>query len=90
MENDVVIDETDNEIENEPVGFMSIKQLKFDSGNIEPRFDKGSKADGFYVLFRSAVTSNWAVCCTLKPTVLPPVPPEGVKVPGETRTRDLP
>ncbi|GJU55405.1 hypothetical protein Tco_1229119 [Tanacetum coccineum] len=29
-----------------------------------------------------AVTSNWAVCCTLNPPVLPPIPPEGVKVPG--------
>ncbi|GJU15471.1 hypothetical protein Tco_1143437 [Tanacetum coccineum] len=28
-----------------------------------------------------AVTSNWAVCCTLNPPVLPPIPPEGVKVP---------
>ncbi|GJY20201.1 reverse transcriptase domain-containing protein [Tanacetum coccineum] len=27
-----------------------------------------------------AVTSNWAVCCTLNPPVLPPIPPEGVKV----------
>ncbi|GJR98250.1 IST1-like protein [Tanacetum coccineum] len=44
MENNVVFDESDNEIENEPVGFMSSKQLEFDSGNIEPRFDKGSKA----------------------------------------------
>ncbi|GJZ87780.1 retrotransposon protein, putative, ty1-copia subclass [Tanacetum coccineum] len=43
MENNVVFDESDNEIENEPVGFMSSKQLEFDSGNIEPRFDKGSK-----------------------------------------------
>ncbi|GJU81329.1 reverse transcriptase domain-containing protein [Tanacetum coccineum] len=42
MENNV-IDDTDNEIENEPVGFMSSKQLEFDSGNIEQRFDKGSK-----------------------------------------------
>ncbi|GKB21188.1 hypothetical protein Tco_0855111, partial [Tanacetum coccineum] len=33
-----------------------------------------------------AVTSNWAVCCTLNPPVLPPIPPEGVKVPGGTRT----
>ncbi|GJS57845.1 ribonuclease H-like domain-containing protein [Tanacetum coccineum] len=32
------------------------------------------------------VTSNWAVCCTLNPPVLPPIPPEGVKVPGGTRT----
>ncbi|GKE35856.1 hypothetical protein Tco_1455178 [Tanacetum coccineum] len=37
-----------------------------------------------------AMTSNWAVCCTLNPHVLPPIPPEGVKVPGGTRTRDLP
>ncbi|GKB40290.1 kinase-like domain, phloem protein 2-like protein [Tanacetum coccineum] len=37
-----------------------------------------------------AVTSNWAVCCTMNPPVLPPIPPEGVKVPGETRTRDFP
>nr|GEV22232.1 ribonuclease H-like domain-containing protein [Tanacetum cinerariifolium] len=29
-----------------------------------------------------AVTSNWAVCCTLNPPLLPPIPPEGVKVPG--------
>ncbi|GJR00410.1 retrovirus-related pol polyprotein from transposon TNT 1-94 [Tanacetum coccineum] len=28
-----------------------------------------------------AVTSNWAVCCTLNLPVLPPIPPEGVKVP---------
>ncbi|GKC29082.1 profilin [Tanacetum coccineum] len=38
----------------------------------------------------SAVTSNWAVCCTLNPLVLHPIPPKGVKVPGGTRTRDLP
>ncbi|GKC03989.1 IST1-like protein [Tanacetum coccineum] len=36
MENNAVFDESDNEIENEPVGFMSSKQLEFDSGNIEP------------------------------------------------------
>nr|GEZ22361.1 cellulose synthase-like protein G3 [Tanacetum cinerariifolium] len=36
------------------------------------------------------VTYNWAICCTLNPPVLPPIPPEGAKVPGETRTRDLP
>nr|GEW29757.1 hypothetical protein [Tanacetum cinerariifolium] len=29
-----------------------------------------------------AVTSNWAVCCTMNPPVLSPIPPEGVKVPG--------
>nr|GEV98901.1 zinc finger, CCHC-type [Tanacetum cinerariifolium] len=29
-----------------------------------------------------ALTSNWAVCCTLNPPVLPSIPPEGVKVPG--------
>nr|GEW19501.1 zinc finger, CCHC-type [Tanacetum cinerariifolium] len=28
------------------------------------------------------VTSNWAVCCTLNPPILFPIPPEGVKVPG--------
>ncbi|GJV35780.1 hydroxyproline O-galactosyltransferase GALT3 [Tanacetum coccineum] len=28
------------------------------------------------------VTSNWAVCCTLNPPVLPHIPPEGVKVPS--------
>ncbi|GJX70193.1 RNA-directed DNA polymerase, eukaryota [Tanacetum coccineum] len=33
-----------------------------------------------------AVTSNWAVCCTLNPPVLPSIPPEGAKVPGGTRT----
>ncbi|GKB15113.1 hypothetical protein Tco_0849036 [Tanacetum coccineum] len=33
-----------------------------------------------------AVTSNWAVCCTVNPPVLPPIPPEGVKVPGGIRT----
>ncbi|GJW02665.1 hypothetical protein Tco_1561521 [Tanacetum coccineum] len=27
-----------------------------------------------------AVTSNWAVCCTMNPPVLPLIPPEGVKV----------
>nr|GEX81348.1 hypothetical protein [Tanacetum cinerariifolium] len=43
MENNVFFDESDNEVENEPVGFMSSKQLEFDLGNIEPRFDKGSK-----------------------------------------------
>ncbi|GKE83808.1 reverse transcriptase domain-containing protein, partial [Tanacetum coccineum] len=37
-----------------------------------------------------AVTSNWAVCCTLNPLVLPFISPEGVKVSGGTRTRDLP
>ncbi|GJR33529.1 RNA-directed DNA polymerase, eukaryota, reverse transcriptase zinc-binding domain protein, partial [Tanacetum coccineum] len=37
-----------------------------------------------------AVTSNWAVCCTLNPPVLPLILPEWVKVPGGTRTRDLP
>nr|GEU89005.1 hypothetical protein [Tanacetum cinerariifolium] len=26
------------------------------------------------------VTSNWAVCCTLNPSVFSPIPPEGVKV----------
>ncbi|GJR63050.1 hypothetical protein Tco_1505212 [Tanacetum coccineum] len=31
-----------------------------------------------------AVTSNWAVCCALNPTVFPPIPPEGVKVMGGT------
>ncbi|GKE00055.1 zinc finger, CCHC-type containing protein [Tanacetum coccineum] len=33
-----------------------------------------------------AVTSNWAVCYTLNPPVLPPIPPEGVKVSGGTQT----
>nr|GEW68625.1 hypothetical protein [Tanacetum cinerariifolium] len=28
------------------------------------------------------VTSNWAVCCTLNPPILSPIPPEGVKVPA--------
>ncbi|GKB63382.1 hypothetical protein Tco_0919568 [Tanacetum coccineum] len=28
------------------------------------------------------VTSNWAICCTMNPPVLPLIPPEGVKVPG--------
>ncbi|GKB16700.1 hypothetical protein Tco_0850623 [Tanacetum coccineum] len=31
-----------------------------------------------------ALTSNWAVCCTMNPPVLPPILPEGVKVPGGT------
>ncbi|GKB16233.1 hypothetical protein Tco_0850156 [Tanacetum coccineum] len=37
-----------------------------------------------------AVTSNWAVCFTLNPHVLLSISPEGVKVSGGTRTRDLP
>lgn len=43
LENNVVFDESDNEIENEPVGFMSSKQLELNAGNIEPQFDEGSK-----------------------------------------------
>ncbi|PWA89785.1 hypothetical protein CTI12_AA107790 [Artemisia annua] len=43
LENNVVFDESDNEIENEPVGFMSSKQLERNAGNIEPQSDKGSK-----------------------------------------------
>ncbi|GJX55555.1 hypothetical protein Tco_0285452 [Tanacetum coccineum] len=42
------------------------------------------------VYLKNQMTSNWAVCCTLNPPVLPPIPPEGVKVPGGTRTQDLP
>ncbi|GJY63745.1 retrovirus-related pol polyprotein from transposon TNT 1-94 [Tanacetum coccineum] len=30
-----------------------------------------------------AVTSNWAVCCTLNPPVLPPIPPEWEKDSGD-------
>nr|GEV10770.1 hypothetical protein [Tanacetum cinerariifolium] len=46
------------------------------------------KKNGLLVVSGSgaAVTSNWAVCYTLNPSLLPPIPPEGVKVPGGTRT----
>ncbi|GJR85976.1 hypothetical protein Tco_0209987 [Tanacetum coccineum] len=57
------------------------------SFQVDPHEFGGIYKDGHGGL---AVTSNWAVCSTLNPPVLPPIPPEGVKVPGGTRTRDLP
>ncbi|GJX96949.1 hypothetical protein Tco_0352747 [Tanacetum coccineum] len=55
-------------------------------------FNFGLDENGLLVVSGSgpAVTSNWEVCCALNPPVLPPIPPEGVKVPGGTRTRELP
>ncbi|GJU81643.1 hypothetical protein Tco_1284008 [Tanacetum coccineum] len=49
------------------------------------QFHKSSKIQIFLLVrSRSAVTSNWAVCCILNPSVLPPIPSEGVKVLRET------
>ncbi|GJZ58909.1 ribonuclease H-like domain-containing protein [Tanacetum coccineum] len=46
--------------------------------------DRKKDLNGLLVVSGSgpAVTSNWAVCCTMNPPVLPLIPPEGVKVPG--------
>ncbi|GJU53036.1 hypothetical protein Tco_1226750, partial [Tanacetum coccineum] len=58
-----------------------------EAGDSEPK-----NMNGLLVVSGSgpAVTSNWVVCCTLNPPVLPHIPPEGVKVSGGTQTRDLP
>ncbi|GJY46020.1 IST1-like protein [Tanacetum coccineum] len=43
LENNVVFDESDNEIENEPVGFMSSKQLEFNEGSKVHQLDLTKK-----------------------------------------------
>ncbi|GJX57735.1 hypothetical protein Tco_0287632 [Tanacetum coccineum] len=44
-------------------------------------YNVASRLNPMNNLIVQAVTSNWAVCCTLNPPVLPPIPPEGLILP---------